>query len=708
MKHKIVIYILLLFATSNVLSNNTLPLDTILKRTMSASQKYNQLIEHFDAEVYMRTYVQTVKKNILYKYTHLVPNFVLHDPQANETLIETFSDFQFDYPNNYKQDIKYVNGTLTRKKDIDLMPFNFLNINVYGETTNNESFFMPISFSTSKYYKYDLVQTYNEKEKTYYTIDFKPIYKNPKLLKGRFIVEYGTWRITYFKGEGIDILADFTFEIAMGNRWVTNYLPEKISIFHVAKYLGNKIASRHLAKISYKKIDLRKMKETKKSLNLSNFHQLRVDLVPVISDSVFWNKNRPIPLQAIEKDVMNAFLAKQPQKTVLDTTNNKKSAKQLAQGIITNTHYKYKSTSIDYSGLFNPLMLGYSSQDGISYRQKVYFNFDLEKSRTFKINAFAGYISKRKDFQADITTTWNYEPFYLGSVSLSAGIGSPLYSYVSNADEKKTKAVFSFDEIYSDSFKDYYIKLINNYEIANGLLTTIGIDYHYRKPSLHTIEQQSLENEQILNEVFDVSKAFIPFIRLSWTPEQYYRYERRQKIYVRSRYPTFKVEFSRSFDRILGSNSQFNRVEMDINQNISIGHMSSIQYHVGAGKFFDRKAYFFTDFYYFSKNFFPENWKDGIGGGFNLLRPHLYNLSDSYIQAHFMLETPFLILNRIPLVQEFADKERIYISQLYTPQVVSYTEIGYGIGNRFFNAALFASFHKIKFREIGAKASFEF
>lgn len=707
MKRKIIVYIFLFVVTGNVLSNNALPLDTILKRTMSASLKYNQLIEHFDAEVYMRTYVQTVKKNILYKYTHLIPNFVLHDPYADETLIETFSDFKFDYPNNYKQDIKYVNGTLTRKKDIDLMPFNFLNINVYGETTNNESFFMPTNFSTSKYYKYDLVQTYEEGGKRYYTIDFDPVYKNPKLLKGRFIVEYGTWRITYFKGEGIDILTDFTFEITMGNRWVTNYLPEKISIFHVAKYLGNKIASRHLAEISYKDIDLRKVKETKKTLNLSNFHKIKVNLVPIISDSVFWNEKRPIPLQAIEKDVMDAFLAKQAQKRIPNTTNNKISTKRLAQGIITNTRYKYKSTSIDYSGLFNPLMLGYSSQDGISYRQKVYFNFDMQKSRTFKINAFAGYISKRKDFQANITTTWNYEPFYLGSVSLSTGIGSPLYSYVSNADEKKSKVIFSFDEIDSNSFKDYYIKLTNNYEIANGLLTTIGVDYHYRKPSSYTINQQLTENGQIYNEIFEDSKAFIPFIRLSWTPEQYYRYESRQKIYVRSRYPTFKVEFSRSFERIFGSNSQFNRVEMDINQNISIGHMNSIQYHVGAGRFFDRKTYHFTDFYYFSKNFFPENWKDGIGGGFNLLRPHLYNLSDSYIQAHFMFETPFLILKRIPIVQQFADKERLYVSQLYTPQIISYTEIGYGIGNRFFNAAIFGSFHKIRFREIGAKASFE-
>jgi len=40
---------------------------------------------------------------------------------------------------------------------------------------------------------------------------------------------------------------------------------------------------------------------------------------------------------------------------------------------------------------------------------------------------------------------------------------------------------------------------------------------------------------------------------------------------------------------------------------------------------------------------------------------------------------------------------------LYTPQIISYTEAGYGIGNRFFNAAVFGSFHKQNFREIGVR-----
>jgi len=102
------ILILSIFITSSMFSQTAIPLDTVLKRSMSAAEKYNGLVENYTADVYMRTYVETLKKNFLFKYTHLVPRFVLHDPKSDEALIETLSTLSFTYPNNYLQDIKNV------------------------------------------------------------------------------------------------------------------------------------------------------------------------------------------------------------------------------------------------------------------------------------------------------------------------------------------------------------------------------------------------------------------------------------------------------------------------------------------------------------------------------------------------------------------------------------------------------------------------
>ena len=695
-------------------SESELHTDTILMRVMSSAEKYNDLVEHYSAEVYTRSYIETVKKNILYKYTHLIPQFVLHDPHSDEALIETVSNFRFEHPNNYVHDIQHVIGTITKQKDIDLIPFKLLNINIYGETTNDESLFMPIRFSTSKYYSYELYQTFTENNKTYYNIHYTPIYENPKLLKGSFIIERGTWRVIFFRGEGVDIFSDFSFEMTMGDEWVTNYLPVSFTIYQTTSYLGNVLSGRHLAKIEYKDIQLRQTQERVKSLNISDFYKVRLDSVPVMSDTAFWNSSRPIPLQAKEYDVMNNFRAKQLEKQQIkkeDSINGTGVALQMAQRMALNSRYKYKSTNIGYSGLLNPLMLGYTSRDGVTYRQKLSFNIDLSRNRTVKINAFAGYMFKTKELITDLTTTFNYEPMHLGSLSFSIGNGNPTYSsiFVDQIQDSLKNKELSFEDISPNFYEDYYLKIFNTIEITNGFLFQTGIDYHIRKGESNTMKLRSTDDSLLpIEDMFGTRRSFAPYVRLSWTPEQYYRYEGRQKIYVRSRFPTFKVELSRSFQNVLGSTSEYNRVEVDISQNIPIGLMHALHYHMGAGKFINQKTEYFADFIYFSRSNFPENWNDNLGGGFNLLERNLYNASASYIQAHLMFETPFLIIKNIPFISDFADKERIYLSQLHTPYINSYTEIGYGIGNRFFNAGIFSSFHKTNFRKIGVRASFEF
>ncbi|WP_436416089.1 DUF5686 family protein [Petrimonas sp.] len=718
MKIKSVIFVLSIFAASSIFSQTTLPLDTVLKRSMSAAEKYNGLVENYTADVYMRTYVETLKKNFLYKYTHLVPRFVLHDPKSDEAVIETLSTLKFTYPNNYLQNIKNVTGTLNSRKDIDMIPFYLLNINVYGETTNTESFFMPVRFSTAKYYNYLLKQTQVENNKTYYTIEFNPIYDNQKLLKGHFVIESGTWRIVHFSAEGVESFANFSFEITMGDTWITNYLPVDFVIYHTATYLGNVVASRHLASINYNDVVLRTNEKKEKILNISDFFRVRLDSVPVNNDSVFWAENRVIPLQAKEMDVIENFEKKQELEVIKrnngDSVQSDKRVQQFAQRMVMDSRYSVKSTMIGYSGLLNPLMLGFSSIDGVTYRQKLSFNFDLKRSRTFKINAFAGYMFRRKEFFTDVTNTWNYEPFYHGNVSLSLGIGNPTYSslFISQIQETLQNRGIKFEDVSVDYFRDYYAKLFNDYELFNGFVSTVGVEYHIRKPRKNgqALPSPVTGEPNPVEDIFVTRKSFAPYLRFSWTPEQYYRYEGRQKIYVRSRYPTFKLELSRSYQNVFGSTSQYNRVEFDISQNIPFGLMNSFQYHVGAGRFVNQSTEYFADFTFFAKNNFPDNWQDGIGGTFNLLNRHLYNASDSYVQAHFMLETPFLIIRNIPLISDYINRERLYVSQLYTPHIVSYTEFGYGVGNRFFktaNAAIFCSFHKTKFREVGVRASFE-
>ncbi|MFA6701412.1 MAG: DUF5686 family protein [Dysgonamonadaceae bacterium] len=710
-----IILILLVLYTTPMLAQYSPSVDSILIKAMQGAERYNGLVEKYKADVYMRSYIQTIKKNSLYKYTHLIPNFILHDPNSDEVLIETISKLKYDYPKSYVQDIKYVTGTLTKKGDINMIPFNFLHINIYGETSNEDSFFMPLRFTTSKYYIYKQTNSYCQNDTTYYTYTYSPIYENTKLLKGTFVIESGSWRVTQFMGEGIDLISDFSFIMTMGNGMISKYLPEDIRIFQSSAYLGNIVGSRHLATISYSEANLRQIKDKDHSLNLSDQYKVRLDSVPVFDDSTFWNANRPIPLQPLEDDILKNYEKKKDEELLKKQNGDTITvsiARQLAQRFVMSSNYDYKSTKIIYSGLLNPFLIGYSSIDGITYRQELGFDIGLKWDQSINMDAYVGYLFRRKELFCDITTRWNYNPARLGSVYFAAGIGNPSYSslFVEEIQKSLKNEGLTFSDISVDIYKDYYFKLFNNIELVNGILLGAGIDYHIRRGDSNTLKLKSApidQSEKDINKMFGTRRTFVPSIRFEWTPQQYYRFEDRKKIYVRSSYPTFRIDLAHSFKNILGSASVYNKFELDVSQNVEIGLMKAFQYHVGAGLFTNQQTEYFADFSFFSKNNFPTNWDDGVGGGFNLLPREFYNASESYLQGHFMYETPFLLLKSIPHISKGVIGERLYLSQLYTPQIKSYTEIGYGIGNRVFNVAIFTSFHNLNFGRVGIKAALE-
>ena len=70
-REKLIQTILFLLISLSCFASSPLRQDSILIRVMNAAEKYNDLVESYSAEVYTRSYVETKKKNLLYKYTHV-------------------------------------------------------------------------------------------------------------------------------------------------------------------------------------------------------------------------------------------------------------------------------------------------------------------------------------------------------------------------------------------------------------------------------------------------------------------------------------------------------------------------------------------------------------------------------------------------------------------------------------------------------------
>lgn len=702
-------------------------LDTILEKAMKAAEKYSEAVEEYDAEIYMRTYVETIKKNWLYRYTHLIPKFVIHDQDDNEGVIEVLSDLKFTYPNIYTANIKNIASTFTQKNLEEMLPTNLVHLNVYSEMSSNDNFFMPLREASKKYYRYELKRTFTQDGITFCTIAFTPIYKSPKLLEGYFVIEKGSWRVMQFVCEGKDIASEFSIELNMGNSPATNMLAVNAVIHQKYSYLGNVVTNRNLVNIKYNLITLNEKRVKEKNLNVSNFFKVRLDSVPIQNDPQFWNDARKIPLQAKEQELIDEYhleqdIKRKKEAAKLDNDSlidNKNKPIEWAKSMVMNSRYKYKATNITYHGILNPALFGYSSFDGLTYGQEVNVNYQLKRQSSLEFNAFVGYMFKRKELFTEISSAWNYNPTHMGRLSLSVGNDNKTYSslFLQEIQDSLVSNGLKLKDLAFNYYKNYYLRLHNTVEVANGFTIGTSLDYHIRDAADNKIDESAVASSIPLNhnlanngtegitKMFKRRKTFAPVITLTWTPEQYYRFDRRQKIYVRSPFPTMKVEFSKGLKGVLGSDSEYNRFEFDISQNIQLDFMKSFQYHIGMGFFSNQKSEYFTDFQYFAKRNFPDTWDDGIGGVFNLLDRQFYNASDTYIQNHFMYESPFIILNLIPAVAKGVVTERLYLSHLYNPYIRSYAEFGYGIGNNFLNAAVFGSFHKLKFHEIGFKVS---
>ena len=681
-------------------------IDSIMNQVMMAAETYNGVTKSYEASVYMRTLVNTKKKNFLYKYTYMIPNFVLHDQKNDEAIIESVSKLKFKAPNNYLQDINYVTGTLSKKSDIALLPYRFISMDVYDESAHGEIFYLPLRRKSSRYYVYSLAYVENLGNRKIYSINFTPKYKNPQLISGSFMVEDNTWRVLGFYGEGNDLFVDFTFDIKMGDKLSNQFLPVKFNIVQVYSYLGNKVYNTYQADLDYKDIEFTTIESKVRNYNLGNTYRMRLDSVPLKNDSVLWENLRTFPLNAREEELIaqhndaeRKALEEKLQSNASTASND--MALRLMKNVVVDTRYRFKSGDFRFSGLLNPSMIGYSTQDGFSYGQKMALAINLPRQQRINVNWFRGYLFGKKQLRFGIHSVWNYEPTKLGYLSFSAGRGNPSYS--SRFLDLVKDSLQNFNDLNLGYYKDYYFKLFNSIELLNGLQLGVGVDYHIREPNRKNgVVPLYIGSGDILTTQYN----FVPLVSVSWTPEQYYVMDRNQKVYVRSDYPTFKIEFAQSLNGVLGNKSSYNRVEFDVNQRIRFGLMKSLNYHAGFGFFRNQKNDYFNDFSYFAKSYLPETWGDGIGGGFSVLPYRYFNSSDQYAQAHLMYETSKFMFTRLSALSSGVARKRIYLSQLYTPFMKSYTEIGYGIGNRFLNAAVFVGFHKLTYENITAKVVF--
>jgi len=192
---------------------------------------------------------------------------------------------------------------------------------------------------------------------------------------------------------------------------------------------------------------------------------------------------------------------------------------------------------------------------------------------------------------------------------------------------------------------------------------------------------------------------------LQYTPEYFYRIRHDgRKQYVRSRFPTFTADFQQGINGFSDKNySTFSRLELSVDQRISLGIFADFRYRVIGGRFFNKNSFNYIDYKHFKTGGALWASLSCWNTSYTLLPFYTYSTNKHWIQAFATYQTDYLVVKRLPFMQGRLITESLHAKFLHTPNKPYYSEWGYSIGwlGGLAKAGFFVSFDSFRYNGVG-------
>ena len=416
-------------------------------------------------------------------------------------------------------------------------------------------------------------------------------------------------------------------------------------------------------------------------------------------DSIYWNKNRPIPLTAeentdyIKKD---SIYNVRNSKTYLDSIDKKDNKFKIVD-VISGYSYRNssKKTNFNYVGLldlsslsFNTIQ-GYSISSGFNFRKR-----DKEKGRNTEISTTVNY--GFSDTRLRITGKYNHRFNNQDYAYLNISGGTKVNQF--NDNQPISPFINSTSSLF---FKNNFMKLHNlefaqiNYgkDVANGLNLSGKIAYEQRKPLLNTTDfaiaksddsyssNNPLDPNDFVNSGFEAHhlvKIGLNAI-INFGNKYFSRPDGRFNI-RNQKYPTLFFAYEKA---VAGSEKkyEFDHVNTRLFYDINVGNKGNLAMNLKVGKIFDAENIAFMDFKHFNGNQTHIGGTDRYLNVFNLLPYYSNSTNDSYFEAHLEHNDKGFIMNKIPLLNKLKSTLILGFHNLAIPDRKPYSEISIGLDN---------------------------
>lgn len=675
------------------------PAYAIIRKAIKKRKTYLNEVNAYTAEVYikgMQKLLAAPKKFLGFDVQRAARENGLDSNRTGIVyLSESQSKLSFMRPDNVHEEVisSKVSGsnrafTFNRSSDLKV---NFYENFQMWDGLSNRPLVSPIADNALFYYKYKYAGTTIENGETINKIQVIPRRDHDPCFSGYIYILEDSWRL---QGLGLYITKkaniNFVDTLKINQEFVPVdakvWMPASIKFEFTGGLFGFRIGGYFIS--IYKDYDLNP------KLNKKDFAEvLRITKGVNKKDSTYWEQERPIPLTLEEKTdytkkaVLAAKRESKPYLDSLDRGHNKVSiTKLLLYGYSHRNRYDHEY--YNFNSVINSIFYNTVQGPAIDYGGSFTKQIDSVNNKYLSIYGKVGYGFSNHIVYGSAGITLPAGQFTLniagGSDIIDMNNRYPISRLMNTAYSLLNRQ--NYQKLYQKQFAQVSLST----RVSGGWRASASAEYADRKwlpntnnYSLFHPKDNEYTSNNPLNPALDVplfpqNQSFKLGLRTSYDFSNKYETYPTGRRYLPSEYPTIGFNVVKAVKNVLGSDADYTLLSADITKSdIPLGFYGKTSFFVGAGKFFNAKNIFYTDYKHFSGNQVLF-YQPGINS-FMLLDYYRYSTGDKYLEGHLEHNFSGFITNKIPLIRKLKLQELFDVNYLYTPTLKHYTEIGFGV-----------------------------
>lgn len=616
-------------------------------------------------------------------------------------LSESESDYYFASPNKQKE-ILYSSKVSGESQGFSFNQFNQMRFDFNENLVNinglvERPLVSPIHHNAFLYYKYTLLGSYEEDAGLVHKIAVKPKQSSNPCFTGIIYIQDKSWRLCGLdlqltKAQKIKFVDSLfirqTFAPVSGD---SVWMPVNHYIGFTFRFMG--IIGDGYGNARVKNFNL----QPDLSENFFTNELLIVKDDANKKDSLYWEKNRPVPLTLEEttdyrkKDSVEKVESTDRFKDSVDHIHNHFRVASLFLG------YTYTSTrkkiQLNIPGIISS-GIQYNTVEGVNLIYNFTLNKTYEDQRVKRFNGKVRYGFSNALWGGEMGYNYFFHPKKFSRIGFKAK--SIVEQF--NGAEPITPLINTFYTLLAnDNFMKLYKEsaLEGSYfsEIRNGLFFNTVVKYAQRDPLKNSSTNLWVDDPNKLftsndpqhhtteDSAFTSNRALSAEFSFSFRFRQKYFSRPNQKVIVGSKFPRLNVSYRKAIPT-LNCVANYDMLSAMIYDDVRLGLFGTLGYRIRGGGFLNRSNLYFMDYKHFLGNQTAFNTNDYLNS-YRLLPYYDYSADQWYAEVHAEHHFNGFLFNALPLIKKLRAQEVVGGHFLFNNQIKQYYELNFAIENIF-------------------------